>query len=398
MTPRENWKEIVQKQCLLYEETLREDGRTTHYWNESAAYEFSSYEVYELEKVTENLHRMSLEAARFLANEQSKKDSPWRGMGLPDYAVECAVKSLQRGDLDVYGRFDLCYDGENPTEAKMLEYNADTPTGLIEGSIVQWYWFQDKMSHLDQWNGIHEALVNRWKQIKTARGKSPSGADSVMHFAYTGLDESGEDILTTQYMLDCAFQAGWNVNLIEMTEIGYNHDTIAFVDQNEKEIENIFKLYPWEDMMNEDFGPILARTSPYQWIEPAWKMFLSTKILPAAMWYLYPNHKNLLPTYLDGPRDMKEYVKKPLHGREGDNIEIYTKDFTNIQGGRYGAEGHVYQQWCPLPNFKGEKGESNHPVLGAWVINGESRGVGIRESDGYVTDYYCRFVPNYIKG
>ena len=35
-------------------------------------------------------------------------------------------------------------------------------------------------------------------------------------------------------------------------------------------------------------------------------------------------------------------------------------------------------------------------MLGLWVVDGESVGCGIRESDGPITDYFCRFVPNTI--
>jgi len=34
------------------------------------------------------------------------------------------------------------------------------------------------------------------------------------------------------------------------------------------------------------------------------------------------------------------------------------------------------------------------PVLGSWVIDGESAGLGIRESDGPVTNNLSRFVPH----
>ena len=44
----------------------------------------------------------------------------------------------------------------------MLEYNADTPTTLLEASILQWYWLKDTHPDDDQWNSLHEKLVERW--------------------------------------------------------------------------------------------------------------------------------------------------------------------------------------------------------------------------------------------
>ncbi|WP_313502729.1 glutathionylspermidine synthase family protein [Corynebacterium variabile] len=407
-TPREGWEEIIRSQGLTYSHSVRDAGpdagTEVEYWNESAAYVFTLAEVEALEVQTENLHRMALEAARFLADEQWTPGSPWRCLGLPEYAVEYAVNSLNRGDPDLYGRFDLAYSGVPGEPAKMLEYNADTPTGIVETAISQWYWYEDKYGRerdggaWDQWNFLFEALRDRFAALRL---RLPGGG---MHFAHTELERTGEDIMNTAVLRDCADQAGWNTTSLLMSEIGWDARLEEFVDMDDQPIQNIFKLYPWEDMMGEEFGCLLATKRPTGWIEPAWKMFLSTKVLGAAMWHLYPGHENLLPSYIDGPREMTDWVKKPLHGREGDNIEIFRAGTGSgrgehiVQPGRYGPEGYVWQQYTQIPNFPGPDGAPNHPVLGAWVVNGESVGVGIRESDGPVTDYWCRFVPNLIHG
>ena len=69
---------------------------------------------------------MSLEAARFLAEEQLNPGSPFAQMGISPAGLEYAIESLNRKDPDLYGRFDLVYSDPS-TPAKMLEYNADTP-------------------------------------------------------------------------------------------------------------------------------------------------------------------------------------------------------------------------------------------------------------------------------
>ena len=99
---------------------------------------------------------------------------------------------------------------------------------------------------------------------------------------------------------------------------------------------------------------------------------------------------NLLPAHLDGPRDLAGttgYVAKPLLGREGAGVTVHEK----------GAPAEVrdepccYQQLAPLPTFDG-----NHVVLGAWVVEDEPAGLGIRESSGLITDEYARFLPHVI--
>ncbi|GGC80132.1 putative glutathionylspermidine synthase [Tersicoccus solisilvae] len=377
-TPRPDWREKTEAQGLIYSTTVMDDGTALEYWHEDAYYLFTMPEVETLEAVTEDLHRMSLEAARFLAT------GAMGDLGIGPAAMELARYSLQSQDPALYGRFDLAYDGTGP--AKLLEYNADTPTGLVEAAICQWYWLQDVVPANDQWNGIHESLVAAWGRRRAETGLSR------LHVAHVGEEDTGEDWMNAAYLLDTAQQAGWETQGINLADIGWDRDTHRFVDLDERPIEAIFKLYPWELAMADPFG-MHVQDHPHAavWFEPPWKMFLSTKALLAALWHLYPGHENLLPAYLGQAGPLTEWVAKPLHGREGENIVIHAEGIDLVQPGHYGAEGWCYQAFHPLPDFGG-----NRAVLGAWVVDGESVGVGVRESDGLVTDYFARFLPNVI--
>lgn len=125
-------------------------------------------------------------------------------------------------------------------------------------------------------------------------------------------------------------------------------------------------------------------------------MLLSNKALLAVLWELYPGHPNLLPSYLDGPRELAGdgnggggigYVAKPLLGREGAGVTIHEPGTPVV----IRDEPCCYQELAPLPDFDG-----NRVVLGAWVVEDESAGLGIRESAGLVTDEYARFLPHVI--
>ncbi len=63
--------------------------------------------------------------------------------------------------------------------------------------------------------------------------------------------------------------------------------------------------------------------------------------------------------------------------------------------GGYGAEGFVRQALAPLPDFAGVDG-SHHPLLGVWMVDGEAAGLGVRESDGLITDNQSYFAPHCI--
>jgi len=365
----------------VYPVTYTDDGREMPYWHEGAYYELTMPEVEELEEVTETLHEMCLAAARRMVTGE------FGNLGLPAGALKAAKESLAVDPPSLLGRFDLRYDGMSP--AKLLEYNADTPTGLVESSIAQWYWLQDTHPELDQWNSVHERLILAWKAMR------PRLADATVWFAHHEDEDSGEELMTCMYLRDTADQAGLRTGSITVGAIGYDPARGCFVADGAEPLRTCFKLYPWENMLGEDFGDhiepdprgVLSTT----WIEPPWKVVLSNKALLAVLWEMYPNHPNLLPAYLDNPRDLTAWVAKPLHGREGDNIRVHAPGIEINQPGEYGAEGWCYQQWCPLPEF-----DDNKVVLGSWVIDGKSAGVGIRESDGWVTDYYARFVPHVI--
>lgn len=385
---RPGWREIVESQGLGYAVTLNAQGEPYEYWDETAYYEFSLAEVEALESVVATLHEMCLVAADHVVTTGRLAD-----YGIRDpHVIDMITDSWRRrGRLpSVYGRFDLRYDGSGP--AKLLEYNADTPTSLVEAASPQWFWLEELYPDADQWNSLHERLVEAW------RAQAPLLESGPLHFAYSHADTLGEDYLTVAYLQECAEQAGLHTVLLAMEEVGWDPAGQRFVDLQDRTIKSIFKLYPWEWLTADRFGghAVRAANGPV-WIEPAWKMLLSNKALLAVLWELFPGHPNLLPAYLDGPRELATtgYVAKPLLGREGGGVRIVTPGgevtLASEGGIQYGAEGYCYQAFYPLPEYAGRR-----TVLGAWVVGGEPAGLGIRESDGLITDQSARFVPHLI--
>ncbi|MEV8064556.1 glutathionylspermidine synthase family protein [Streptomyces sp. NPDC085995] len=388
IAPRPGWQQTVEAQGLIYPLTRYPDDSLRPYWDESAYYVFSLPEVEALEETVEELHRMCLAAADHIVTTGRFADL---GISDPHVAGAVAESWHRRAELpSVYGRFDLRYDGTGP--AKMLEYNADTPTSLVEAASPQWFWMEDRFPGADQWNSLHERLVAAWREQAPLL---PPG--SPLHFAHSADDELGEDLMTVAYLKETAEQAGLATDWISMEEIGWDPLSGRFVDNGLRFIRAIFKLYPWEWLTTDRFADHVldtldngGGTGSTLWIEPAWKMLLSNKALLAILWELYPGHPNLLPAYLDGPRELAAgpgYVAKPLLGREGAGVTVHEPG----AGPAVRDEPCCYQALAPLPAFDG-----NHVVLGAWVVGDESAGLGIRESSGLITDEYARFLPHVI--
>ncbi|MFJ6704392.1 MULTISPECIES: glutathionylspermidine synthase family protein [unclassified Streptomyces] len=386
--PRPGWQRTVESQGVIYPLTRRPDGTLHPYWDESAYYAFTLEEVEALEDVVGELHAMCLAAAGHIVAQDRFAE-----LGLTDPRIRAAVTESwhRRAELpSLYGRFDLRHDGCGPP--KLLEYNADTPTSLVEAASAQWFWMEDRFPGADQWNSLHERLVAAWR--RQAR-LLPPGAP--LHFAHSAADELGEDLMTVAYLKETAEQAGLDTEWISMEEIGWDTLSGRFVDNGLRFIRSCFKLYPWEWLTTDAFaGHVLdtldngGGTGTTMWIEPAWKMLLSNKALLAILWELYPGHPNLLPAYVDGPRELaagQGYVSKPLLGREGDGVRVHPPGEAPVVR----QEACCYQELAPLPAFDG-----NHVVLGAWVVGEEAAGLGIRESRGLVTDDQARFLPHVI--
>jgi glutathionylspermidine synthase len=346
------------------------------YWNEAAFYEFTAHEVEILETVTHQLAGMALAAAQHIIDQKL-----YAKMGIPESAVGLIEKSWECEPPSLYGRFDLAYDGVHPP--KLLEYNADTPTSLLEAAAVQWYWLEDVFPDADQFNSIHERLIARWKEL------APYLPDGRVDFC--SMDDL-EDGMTTAYLMDTAQQAGLTSSMFPVSEVGWNGE--AFVAPDDRLLGAIFKLYPWEWMVREEFGKHLG-ASKTTWIEPAWKMLLSNKGILPVLWELHPGHPNLLAASFDSPGTMAAWVRKPLLGREGANVTLHSPSASFETDGDYGAEGFIYQELAPLRRFHGM-----YPVIGSWVIGHAAGdcagGIGIRESDTPIITNISQFVPHLL--
>ncbi len=365
---RPNWQKRVEETGLVFH-TLH--GET--YWDESVYYQFSSYQIDQLELATQTLHDMCIE----LVEEIIEK----RQFGLfmiPKEWENWIIESWEREDPSIYGRFDLAYDGVHPP--KLLEYNADTPTALLEAAVTQWYWLKDFDERADQFNSIHENLIEGWKAIHERN-------DTPLYFA--AMASLPEDYVTVEYLRDTAIQAGFETHYLDIEQIGFNYQTNRFVHGDSGEpIEHLFKLYPWEWLIREEYGKFL-QNSPLNWIEPPWKMLLSCKSILPLLWEKYPNHPYLLEASFQ-PLAGRSY-RKPIHAREGANIALMIGDqVENETAGPYDGP-YVYQQIGPIKQTDGY-----FAVIGSWVIYGTACGIGIREDSTQITQNTSRFVPHQL--
>jgi len=366
--PRTDWRAKVEEVGLTYHS--HDDGP---YWDESACYELTADEVTALESAANTLHHLCIEAAEVVIGREW-----WTRLGIPAAAVPSILRSWEGDDFSLYGRFDLSYDGVTPP--KLLEYNADTPTALVEASVAQWFWQQETQPDADQFNSIHERLIEAWQRW----------AGRTVHFS--SIKEHPEDEMTVLYLRDTCEQAGVKTEAVFIEDIGWDARRKCFVDLDGAAIERCFKLYPWEWLWHEEFGPHLVEAQ-IQLIEPTWKMLLSNKGLLPILWELFPEHPNLLPAYELATPLGGRYIRKPKLSREGSNVAwVEGGVVVEETGGDYGEEGHVFQALAALPDFGGHR-----PVFGVWMVDHEAAGLGIREDTRRITGNLSRFVPHFFR-
>jgi glutathionylspermidine synthase len=365
--PRPDWQGRVESLGLHYH-TLRGEP----YWDETACYVLSRYEVDTIERATYALWEMCL------ALVQHVIDNRMFGLfGIPPEYEELIVRSWDDDWPCIYGRFDLAYDGVGPP--KMLEFNADTPTALLEASVAQYQWLKETDDRGDQFNTIDERLIEAWQ---AAQAKQPGP----YHFA--AIESNVEDYLTVEYLRDAAMRAGLQTSYLDIEAIGWDTARRRFVDASNRPIQTIFKLYPWEWLVKDSYGAHIPN-SPTKWIEPPWKMILSCKSILPLLYQLNPDSPFLLPAWFERP-EFGSYVRKPVLAREGANIQVVIDGQKTLETeGPYDTAMSVYQQLAPMKEYDGK-----FPVIGSWVVHGWSCGIGIREDDQMVTQNTSRFVPH----
>ncbi len=360
IAPRPDWPARVEALGFHFH-TL--DG--SPYWREDACYVFDSAQIDLLEAAATKLHALCLEAV-----ERIVRSGRYAELGLDQRAAALVERSWRDRDGALYGRMDLSYDGHGAP--KLLEYNADTPTSLLEASVVQWYWLTETQPGADQFNAIHERLVERWQRVLPPR--------SAVHFA--ACYENPEDAATCDYLLDTCLQAGHQAKALDMEQIGWSGRD--FVDLENQPIGRLFKLYPWEWMLAEPYAPHLPQTR-LQWLEPPWKMLLSNKAILPLLWEYFPHHPNLLPASRRRADIAGPAVQKPYWGREGQGVRILGAH----EDAYADTQPCVFQAFAPLPNFDGR-----HALVGAWIVGDAAAGIGIREDNDAITRNTSQFVPH----
>ena len=375
---RANWRERAEEAGFTFH-TIDGDP----YWDESAYYAFTLREIEDdIEAPTEELHGMALD----LVDDVVRDERHMRRLDIPEAFWDLIARSWRERQPHLYGRMDFAYDGSGP--ARLYELNYDTPTSLYEAAFFQWQWLDDLQrsgrlaAATDQYNSIQECLVEAFGTIARQLPRP---------FRFAAVRESVEDQGTIAYLRDCAMQAGVETGTLAIEDIGISADG-RYTDLDDNVIGTLFKLYPLEDLFREAFGRHLP-ASGLLLIEPPWKAILSNKGILPMLWRKHEGHPNLLPAEFDDGGELAPgWVRKPLHSREGANIEMRMADGTRLESDGPYRGPCIRQALHPLASFDGHRA-----LVGSWVVGDRACGIGMREDRSPITRDTARFVPHVIE-
>ncbi|WP_166647199.1 glutathionylspermidine synthase family protein [Prosthecobacter fusiformis] len=365
--PRGDWQARVEAGGLTWH------GEGGGCWNEGAFYEFTEAELGRIRTTAREVYELHLLAAAHVV-----RHGLWSRLGVHEADVPILKASWERQDWSLMGRFDFLLDEQG--QAKLIEFNAETALSVIETGPVQRKWQQEVMPGYGQFNELEKSLVAAWRRC---------GRQHV-HCAWR--PRHPETAGTLRYLAGLVREAGLRATVMAMHSLGWDAGRGSFVDCDGEPVDCCYKLYPWDWMLREPFARCLM-DSQTVFVEPAWRLMLSSKGMLALLWELFSDHPALLPAYADADRLGASFVRKPFFGREGNNVCVVENgEVAEELTGECGDQQQVYQARVVNGGYTGRQAQ-----LGVWMVGGEPVALGMRESERLIITGDSAFVPHVVR-
>jgi glutathionylspermidine synthase len=342
----------------------------------------------------------------------------WRELGYPEETWPAITLSGDYHAVTAIGRFDFVY---TPQGLKMLEFNSDTPTSIVEafyanGAVCDYFQVENINRHCD--HDIRQVFTD---MISYYRDKGYA----TERIVFCSIVADNEDRGTTEYLLA---QSGLPGRYVPLNELAYDpkqERLVAKTATGEFEVVDVlYRLHALEVMAKDrttkgfPIGPKLLEliaNKRLAVINPPIGFIAQTKALQALIWNLYESNvfftaeerdvirTYCLPTYLENQFHGKTaYVKKPFFGREGGAVSLFddtgyleTKDTAKA----YWDQPMVYQQRVELPTLTvpTETGEFTGKLLfGSFVLGGKPSAI-VARVDKEITGNLSYFLPLAVK-
>ncbi|MCS1350212.1 glutathionylspermidine synthase family protein [Mechercharimyces sp. CAU 1602] len=348
--------------------------------------------------------------ARVITVVQAGEEELFHTLGIPP-AIRRAVRlSVDPTQATTIGRFDFANTKQG---VKMLEFNADTPTGIVEAFYVNGRVCEAR-EEINPNQGNEADLRKAFAHVLKCYRDQGYETENIV-FSALGWHE--EDAGTTRYLLK---QSGLNAHFVPLADLRVQGDQLyAQIEGRRMPVHVWYRLHPLEVLVedHDDNGyPTgehvldLVAAKKLALINPPSAFIGQTKALQALIWSLHEEgefftpaeHKiistYMLPTYLENRFTRQPYVEKPIFGREGGAVVLYNEaGEIEAQDGaeHYWNQMKVYQQRVELEQVETmtEKGLfRGHQLWGSFLIGGKASAV-LSRIDGPITGNLSYFLP-----
>ena len=315
--------------------------------------ELSSAEAEAYERAVNTLYAMYEKGAEYVIENKL-----FDALDIPGSLVEQICYSWENERSNhLYGRFDLS-GGIDGAPIKLIEFNADTPTLLLESTVIQYMMLAyNETLKGEQFNKIYDAVSQKFLKI----AKSKKGLYST--FLFSSVEGIEEERVTVELLQNMAKDASLATEFryLEACEEKMGYDFW-------------FKLYPWEDM------PHFQATPNTSMLNPAYTLLYQSKGMLAILYKLFPDSPYLLKSSFE-PIEEK-YVKKRMFGREGANIDIVEQGrVVKSTDGIYDSYKAIYQEYTEFV----QDSEQNYYQAGVFYSDGAC-GIGFRRGAEILDD------------
>ncbi len=383
------------------------------YGEEYALYDISTIDRREAEAIricTSRVGKIFFKVSELLRNVNT---DTLRELGYPDETLEfIRLRTLKIES--VIARLDLI---KTENTYKCIEINSDTPTFIkelfnVNGSVAAQFGLGNPNE------GMEEQLA---RAVRSAVASSAKWLEETEPYVvFTAHEDNIEDRNTVLYLQDLYGLPSRSISLDKLKII---RETGLF-DETGRKIDILYRqTFPIESLiMDEDNSGNkiglwlleLVKTKKLAMINPPSAFLLQNKAVQAVIWGLHENkdpfftaeehqwiEEYFLPTYLEAEPFCKgqlSYVKKPIFGREGDTVQIYSSTGNLImeeEHRNYQDVPSVFQQYIELPSttYFSEKGKKQgHILTGSFLVYGKPSALGYRVG-GEITNNLSCFLP-----
>lgn len=365
----------------------------------------------EISIATEKLGKVFSKTVTYV---QNCHDQIFEMLGIPKEAHEAIRNAVFSDIVTTVGRFDFALTQEG---LKMLEFNADTPTSIVEAFYVNneacQFFGLDNPNHMLDLN-IETAFLKILRQYQ----KLGYSTDTIV---FSALGWHDEDRVTTEFLLQ---KSGLNGKFIPLEDLRVYEDRLCYWENGPQPIDVWYRLHALEKLAEEkdsDGYPTgahvidLVARKKLALINPPSAFIAQTKALQALIWNLHEmkefyteqEHetisKYMLPTYMENNfLGVHSFVVKPVYGREGGAVSLFTADGTLITSDKeesYWDQPMIYQQKAELEEIEVNTLNGAFKGRGLWgsfLIGGHSSGICLRVGE-LITGNLSYYLPVGIK-